>query len=144
MRSKPAQSSRAITRVSVALVAGLCPVLAVGQSDAAAETAEAELAEVVVTGSRIQRRDASAVGPLTTLTAEDIAVSAPTSAGDLLQALPSVGVSLNTNGTQGTSFGVSSINLRYLGSAEGSGMGTSASRIWGGSVIASTSQAFMG
>ena len=121
MRSKPAQSSRAITRVSVALVAGLCPVLAVGQSDAAAETAEAELAEVVVTGSRIQRRDASAVGPLTTLTAEDIAVSAPTSAGDLLQALPSVGVSLNSNGTQGTAFGVSSVNLRYLGSAEGSG-----------------------
>ncbi|MEZ5486379.1 MAG: TonB-dependent receptor [Steroidobacteraceae bacterium] len=85
------------------------------------EPAAEDLAEVVVTGSRIQRRDASAVGPLTTLTAEDIALAAPTSAGDLLQALPSVGVSLNSNGTQGTSFGVSSINLRYLGSAEGSG-----------------------
>lgn len=79
------------------------------------------LSEIVVTGSRIQRNDASSVGPLTTLDASDIAAAAPTSAGDLLQALPSVGVSLNSNGTQGTSFGVSSINLRYLGSAEGSG-----------------------
>lgn len=77
--------------------------------------------EIVVTGSRIQRRDAESVGALTTLTNQDIAFTAPTSVGDLLQALPSVGVSLNSNGTQGTAFGVSSINLRYLGSAEGSG-----------------------
>jgi outer membrane receptor protein involved in Fe transport len=81
----------------------------------------AELTEIVVTGSRIQRRDATAVGPLTTVSAEDMALAAPTSVGDLLQSLPSVGVSLNSNGSQGTSFGVSSINLRYLGSAEGSG-----------------------
>lgn len=92
-----------------------------GQTAEAASDAEAEVAEVVVTGSRIQRSDTSSVGPLQTLTAEDIAAAAPTSAGDLLQALPSVGMSLNSNGTQGTSFGVSSINLRYLGSAEGSG-----------------------
>lgn len=88
---------------------------------AAPENAPAELTEIVVTGSRIQRRDATAVGPLTTVSAEDMALAAPTSVGDLLQSLPSVGVSLNSNGSQGTSFGVSSINLRYLGSAEGSG-----------------------
>jgi iron complex outermembrane recepter protein len=104
------------------LAAGaLVPAVAFTQDSPAAPTEADEIAEVVVTGSRIQRRDASAVGPLTTLTAEDIALAAPTSAGDLLQALPSVGVSLNSNGTQGTAFGVSSINLRYLGSAEGSG-----------------------
>lgn len=77
--------------------------------------------EILVTGSRIARTDALGVGPVTTLTGEDIQFTAPTSVGDLLQALPGVGVSLNSNGTQGTSFGVSSINLRYLGSAEGSG-----------------------
>lgn len=76
---------------------------------------------IVITGSRIQRRDASSVGPLTTLTEQDIRFAAPTSVGDLVQALPSAGVSLNSNGTQGTSFGVSAINLRYLGSSEGSG-----------------------
>ncbi len=77
--------------------------------------------EIVVTGSRIQRRDAASVGPLLTLTSEDIAKSGSVTAGDLLQKLPSAGVSLNSNGTQGTSYGASSINLRYLGGAEGSG-----------------------
>ncbi|MDI1280694.1 TonB-dependent receptor [Brevundimonas sp.] len=77
--------------------------------------------EVIVTGSRIQRRDADSVGPVLTLTAEDIRNSGSTSVGDLLQKLPSAGVSLNSNGTQGTSYGASSINLRYLGGAEGSG-----------------------
>lgn len=89
------------------------------QNDQSAEATDSE--DITVVGTRITRRDATAVGPITTLTAEDIAATAPTSAGDLLQALPSVGVSLNSNGSQGTAFGVSSINLRYLGSAEGSG-----------------------
>jgi outer membrane receptor protein involved in Fe transport len=106
--------------VAAALGAAASSAATAQQAPAAAGEAE-ELSEIVVTGSRIQRRDANAVGPLTTLTAADIEFAAPTSAGDLLQALPSVGVSLNSNGTQGTSFGVSSINLRYLGSAEGSG-----------------------
>jgi len=105
--------------LSAVTIMGLGPLVGSAQDQDGA--ADAGLAEVVVTGSRIQRRDAVSVGPLTTLTAEDIAAVAPTSAGDLLQALPSVGVSLNSNGTQGTSFGVSSVNLRYLGSAEGSG-----------------------
>ncbi|WP_286772756.1 TonB-dependent receptor [Sphingomonas sp. 66-10] len=80
-----------------------------------------EAGEVVVTGSRIQRRDAATVGPLLTITADDIAKSGSVSPGDLLQKLPSAGVSLNSNGTQGTSYGASSINLRYLGGSEGSG-----------------------
>jgi iron complex outermembrane receptor protein len=87
----------------------------------AAEEAKADPAVIVVTGSRIQRRDADGVGPMLTLTRDDIKFAAPTSVGDMLQSMPNVGVSLNSNGTQGTAFGVSSINLRYLGSAEGSG-----------------------
>jgi outer membrane receptor protein involved in Fe transport len=113
--------SRSIFALAWTLVAGV----AFGQSQEAGQESaapeEETVAEIVVTGSRIQRADTSSVGPLQTLTAADIAAAAPTSAGDLLQALPSVGMSLNSNGTQGTSFGVSSINLRYLGSAEGSG-----------------------
>jgi len=92
------------------------------QELAAAPAADApEAGEVVVTGSRIQRRDAATVGPLLTITADDIAKSGSVSPGDLLQKLPSAGVSLNSNGTQGTSYGASSINLRYLGGSEGSG-----------------------
>lgn len=77
--------------------------------------------EITVTGSRIQRKDAVTVGPLLTITADDIAKSGTASPGELLQKLPSAGVSLNSNGTQGTSYGASSINLRYLGGGEGSG-----------------------
>ncbi len=87
---------------------------------AASETA-AVPNQVLVTGSRIARRDAQATGPMITMTREDLKFAAPTSVGDMIQALPNAGVSLNSNGTQGTAFGVSSINLRYLGSAEGSG-----------------------
>ena len=120
MRSESRRSKR-MAAFAMACAASM-PVAALAQQPGAdAGASDEELAEIVVTGSRIQRRDASSVGPLTTLTADDIALAAPTSAGDLLQALPSVGVSLNSNGTQGTSFGVSSISLRYLGSAEGSG-----------------------
>lgn len=117
-----------MTGAAVAALGGAvaAPALAQGAPDQPATVAPAPLEaaapqQVVVTGSRIQRRDATAVGPISTLTGADIAIAAPTSVGDLLQALPSVGVSLNSNGTQGTAFGVSSINLRYLGSAEGSG-----------------------
>lgn len=115
-RSLFEKSSR-IGTLSLTMLAATLAAASPAPQDGATET----LNEIVVTGSRIQRSDASSVGPLTTLTAGDIAAAAPTSAGDLLQALPGVGVSLNSNGTQGTSFGVSSINLRYLGSAEGSG-----------------------
>ena len=83
--------------------------------------ADEALAEITVTGSRIARSDASTVGPVTTLTLQDIEAAAPLSVGELLQELPGAGVSLNSNGTQGTSFGVSAVNLRYLGSSEGSG-----------------------
>ncbi|MES2453729.1 MAG: TonB-dependent receptor [Pseudomonadota bacterium] len=93
----------------------------VAAADAQADEADAATAEITVTGSRIRRRDADNVGPLLTITSEDLAKSGSTSVGDVLQKLPSAGVSLNSNGTQGTSYGASSINLRYLGGAEGSG-----------------------
>ncbi|MBB6250157.1 TonB-dependent receptor [Nitrospirillum iridis] len=93
-----------------------------GSAPGSAQTSALDdLQEIVVTGTHIKGQDAQSVGNIQSLSIEDIQAAAPLSVGDLLQALPSVGVSLNSNGTQGTSFGVSSINLRYLGSAEGSG-----------------------
>lgn len=96
------------------------PAPAAAQDTTMAPSAET-VEEVIVTGSRIARKDADSVGPVLTLTAEDVAASGANSIGELLQKLPSAGVSLNTNGTQGTSYGASSINLRYLGGSEGSG-----------------------
>jgi outer membrane receptor protein involved in Fe transport len=87
---------------------------------AAAQDASATAVEaVVVTGSKIARKDADSVGPLTTLTTKDIESTASSSIGDILQKLPDAGVSYNSNGSQGTSFGASSISLRYLANTDG-------------------------
>jgi iron complex outermembrane recepter protein len=108
-------------RRGVGLAVGAVLAASAAAQEAAPAAPAAALEELTVTGSRIARADATAVGALTTLTFEDIEFAGPASVGELLQELPGAGVSLNSNGTQGTSFGVSSINLRYLGSAEGSG-----------------------
>lgn len=116
------QARRLRSGAALAVLAWVGAGTAWAQEQAAAQPeAATSVSEIVVTGSRIQRKDADSVGPVLTLTAEDIKNSGATSIGDLLQKLPSAGVSLNSNGTQGTSYGASSINLRYLGGAEGSG-----------------------
>lgn len=105
-----------------ALMAGMITAPAMAQVTAPAATPAADVVEeIIVVGSRIQRKDADSVGVVTTLTEQDIKQSGAGSVGELLQKLPSAGVSLSSNGTQGTSYGASSINLRYLGGAEGSG-----------------------
>lgn len=119
-----AQGLRALALMTASTVALAAPAMAqqaAPVADPAAQEGQEAQADVVVTGSRIQRRDSSTLGPLLTLTAEDIAKSGTSSPGELLQQLPSAGVSLNSNGTQGTSYGAASINLRYLGGGEGSG-----------------------
>ena len=124
MKSRNTWTVCAATLLSVGAAASTAATAQVASPAPAAADEPAALADsgvVRVTGSRIARRDADTVGPMVTLTKDDIKFAAPTSVGDMLQALPNTGVSLNSNGTQGTAFGVSSINLRYLGSAEGSG-----------------------
>ncbi len=89
-----------------------------GSSSATGSPTEA-VQEVIVTGSKIRRKDADSVGELVTLNQQDIQQAAVSSVGDLLQKLPSVGVSYNSNGTQGTSYGGSSVSLRYLANTDG-------------------------
>ena len=122
-RRRQAAKFAAIAGVSLAAIAWPSLVQAQDAPDAEEETASdaGTGGDIIVTGSRIGRKDADSVGPILTVTSEDIAKSGTSSIGDLLQKLPSAGVSLNSNGTQGTSYGASSINLRYLGGAEGSG-----------------------
>ena len=120
--AQDAEESPAASGPAVADPAAVDPAEMESPAETAAETLSGNEGETLtVTGSRIARNDAASLGPLTTVTSQDIAFAAPTSVGDVVQALPNVGVSLNSNGTQGTAFGVSSVNLRYLGSAEGSG-----------------------
>jgi outer membrane receptor protein involved in Fe transport len=92
-----------------ALAAVYCPpALAQGDEGAAVE-------EVVVTGSRIKRQDEVSNSPVQTLNEDDLRIDGSLSLGDTLQTMPSVGSSLNSNGSAGTSHGSSSINLRNLG-----------------------------
>ena len=84
--------------------------LAVAQGDEGAA-----IEEVVVTGSRIKRQDEVSSSPIQTLDEDDLRIDGSLSIGDTLQAMPSVGSSLNSNGSAGTSHGSSSINLRNLG-----------------------------
>ncbi|MFZ6756339.1 TonB-dependent receptor [Undibacterium sp. Ji50W] len=125
MKNRKAIAARSAVALSLAVThfahGQEAPAAAPASATPAKDDASAPIQQVVMTGSRIARRDTETSGPMLTLTKDDLKFAAPTSLGDIMQALPNAGVSLNSNGTQGTSYGVSSINLRYLGSAEGSG-----------------------
>ncbi|MDH5621224.1 MAG: TonB-dependent receptor plug domain-containing protein, partial [Gammaproteobacteria bacterium] len=82
---------------------------------ASAQEEGASIEEVVVTGSRIKRQDEVSSSPIQTLNEDDLRIDGSLSLGETLQNLPSVGSSLNSNGSAGTSHGSSSINLRNLG-----------------------------
>jgi iron complex outermembrane receptor protein len=72
-------------------------------------------AEVIsITGSRIKRQSETP-SPVQGFDFDDLNQNGVISLGDVLQELPSVGSSLNGNGSAGTSHGSSSINLRNLG-----------------------------
>ncbi|WP_340677239.1 TonB-dependent receptor [Paraglaciecola sp.] len=72
-------------------------------------------AEVIsITGSRIKRQSETP-SPVQSFDFDDLNQNGVISLGDVLQELPSVGSSLNGNGSAGTSHGSSSINLRNLG-----------------------------
>lgn len=103
---------------ALSISASLATLVAVLATPALAQD-DGNVESVVVTGSKIARKDADSVGPLTTLTERDIDNTASYSIGDVLQKLPDAGVSYNSNGTQGTSYGGSSISLRYLANTDG-------------------------
>jgi len=102
--------------VSLALAAslplGLSPV-ANAQSDEASESIE----EVIVTGSRIPRRDLDAVSPLTVLDEVAIEVTGANSVASFINELPAAGLpgSVDTaTNFRTTSTGLNTINLRNL------------------------------
>ena len=77
-------------------------------------TAEKSVERIAVTGSRIKRQSATA-SPIQNIDLEALNANGSLSLGDALQELPSVGSSLNGNGSAGSSHGSSSLNLRNLG-----------------------------
>jgi len=101
------------------LALGCVSGFVVHQSALAQESAAAgQIEEVVVTGSRIARKDLNSVGPVTILSAPEIAATGITSLEMLLQRLPS---SAGFGGNQTSAYWVSNgwgtpqINLRGMG-----------------------------
>jgi iron complex outermembrane recepter protein len=96
------------------VVLGLLPGFMVPAANAQSGNEEV-IEEVFVTGSRIKRQDEVSSSPVQTLSEDDLRIDGSLSIGETLQSLPSVGSSLNSNGSAGTSHGSSSLNLRHLG-----------------------------
>jgi iron complex outermembrane recepter protein len=72
------------------------------------------LEKVTVTGSRIKRTEAETAQPITIVTRDAIEKSGFTSVGDILQRLPEIGPSINTQFNNGGD-GSTTIDLRNLG-----------------------------
>ncbi len=72
--------------------------------------------EIVVTGSRIRRKDLTTPAPVTVISREQVTSSGKVSIGDFLQAIPEQGNAINTQFNNGGD-GATRISLRGLGSA---------------------------
>lgn len=101
--------------IHCALVAGGASL--VSAVPLAVQAAEAEVTEVVVTGSRIARPEIEASTPVQIINAESIAEQGAPNIADILQELPAMGTPgfSRTNSNFATSGnGVSTINLRNM------------------------------
>jgi outer membrane receptor protein involved in Fe transport len=90
----------------------------VGEAPAAATPAgdKEQTEEIVVTGTRIRRKDLTTPAPVTVISRDQIAASGKVRIGDFLQALPEQGNAINTQFNNGGD-GSTRVSLRGLGSA---------------------------
>src|SRR5262252_2195482 len=75
--------------------------------------------EIVVTGSRVRRKDLTTPAPITVINKEQVEASGKVSIGDFLQTLPEQGNAVNTSMNNGPNAGDGStrVSLRGLGTA---------------------------
>ena len=96
------------------------PTPAVGQPDTTAtpEATGKRAAEetIIVTGSRIRRKDLTTPAPVTVISREQVIASGKVSIGDFLQSLPEQGNAINTSVNNGGD-GSTRVSLRGLGSS---------------------------
>lgn len=105
------------TLLSISITVTYCSMipLALAQQSDVVNDQTADKPEVIaITGSRIKRQG-DTPSPVQAFDFEALNQTGAVSLGDALQELPSVGASLNGNGSGGTSHGSSSLNLRNLG-----------------------------
>jgi outer membrane receptor protein involved in Fe transport len=88
---------------------------ATGTTGSQASGKRAAEEEIVVTGSRIRRKDLTTPAPVTVISREQVIASGKVSIGDFLQSLPEQGNAINTNVNNGGD-GSTRVSLRGLGS----------------------------
>ncbi|MGH8138402.1 MAG: TonB-dependent receptor domain-containing protein [Steroidobacteraceae bacterium] len=113
MSSNSNQVNRAVRRalcMSAVAAAASLPAMAADETAPAA----APIQEVVVTGSRIQSPNVTAISPVTTVSAADITATGLTRTEDILNNLPMVFAGQNNTVSNGAD-GTSTVNLRGLG-----------------------------
>lgn len=106
-----------VTSVSVLALAMTTPALAQGAPPSAEKPADAEVAEVVVTGSYIRRAQDLTGSPVLSVDRELIERQGIATAADLVRGLPeNFGAELNSDVQgQGGTLGTANVNLRGLG-----------------------------
>jgi iron complex outermembrane recepter protein len=114
-----ANSSRLVRAVTPAAVAGLCaatplPLSAQGQGTPESDRGEAVIEEIVVTGTRIRRRDVSSISPLATIDATNIEFSGRATLEEMLNRMPQLNPDFG-RASNNPGDGTARVNLRGLG-----------------------------
>ena len=91
-------------------------VLASGESSAEQADPTLEIEEIVVTGSRIQRRNLVSASPVTQVDADELLFQGTVRVEDMVRTLPQVYSLQNTSQSNGAN-GTATLNLRGLGTA---------------------------
>lgn len=104
--------------VRLALVGGVAALAFTSVAAIAAEAQGEKIERIEVTGSSIKRTDMEGSLPITVISREDIDRTGLTSAGDLVQSLPSMqGFTTDADSVGGGGGGVKSASLRGLGAS---------------------------
>lgn len=119
MSHKPRRARARCTFLSLSIAASLLPasLLAQGQGgpgNAATTLTQNDVAEIIVTGSRIARPDLTAISPIEILDAEAISLSNATTVDEFLRRTPQFAPAIGSNTNNGND-GSATIDLRNLG-----------------------------
>ena len=102
--------------MTTTLLSGLAVLASAGAAAAAAAETGGDVAEIVVTGTRIPSPNLTSVAPITTVGSADIKAQGVTRIEDITNSLPQVFAGQGSSITNGSN-GTATVNLRGLGSS---------------------------
>jgi outer membrane receptor protein involved in Fe transport len=108
------RSVQQAVRYAIAAMAAASAPMAFAQTPPAAASANSDLTEVVVTGSRLKVANDASISPVTSITASDLQATGLTRVEDVLNNLPMVFAAQGSTVSNGSN-GTATVNLRNLG-----------------------------